>query len=60
MTLDAFDCVDLSGSDPSGRVGAMARRLSELHAQEYKLLMELRQVRISQRIALDALDRFIA
>lgn len=56
---DAFGQLDLSGTDPSGRVGCMARRLADLDTQERRLLEDLRFVRAAQEVAMAALDRFI-
>lgn len=57
---DAFGELDLSGTDVTGRVGCMARRLADLSAQEEELHAQLRFVRSAQRVALKALDTFIA
>jgi len=57
---DAFGELDLSGTDVTGRMGCMARRLADLSAQEEQLLAQLRFVRSAQRVALTALDTFIA
>ena len=58
--IDAFGVLDLSGTDVTGRMGCMARRLADLSAQEQQLLAQLRFVRSAQRVALTALDTFIA
>lgn len=60
LNLDTFGELDLSGTDPSGQVGCMARRLAELSAQEQALLQQLAFVHRAQEIALQALDSFIS
>lgn len=57
---DAFGELDLSGTDTSGRMGCMTRRLADLHTQEQQLLAQLSFVRSAQRVALRAMDAFIA
>lgn len=58
--VDAWGDVDHSGDPGSGRIGCMARRLTQLRKREEELCAKLHSVRQAQDIAMNALDRFIA